>query len=311
MHARTEELLTELIGRFRSFPEALTRGTKIRVDLEASDEPATILARPVGVARRLFEPEYAFDYFPEADLLYFLEPGAAASCDPSDRSIRIALDPADPRARFVASHLFFSVLLLELLKRQGRFAVHAAAVGLDGRAALLAGPAGSGKSTLAFACARAGLSFLGDDVSLLKWSDDRLRVLAFPDAIELARDSTRFFPDLADLFRDRGAGVSPKRPFHPIDRGPVELAWEAEPAVLLFPMIRAGNPVRLTEISGDDALLRLVPNVVRTERRASQAHLDALAALARTVPAYELQFSDPLAVPRAIHELLVQPASPR
>jgi len=311
LRARTAELLTDLIGRFRSFPDVLVGGPEIRVDVEAADLPATILARPVGVARRLFEPEYAFDYFPEADLLYFVEPGAAASCDPSDGSIRIAVDPADPRARFVASHLFFSILLLELLKRRGRFAVHAAAVGLDGRAALLAGPAGSGKSTLAFACARAGLAFLGDDVSLLKWSGDRLRVLAFPDAIELARDSTRFFPDLADLFRDRDIGASPKRPFHPLDRGPVELAWEAEPAVLLFPAIRAEDPVRLSELSADGALLRLVPNVVRTDQGASQAHLDALAALARTVPAYELEFSDPLAVPAAIHDLLVQLAGRR
>ena len=284
---------------------------EIRVDLEASSRPAEAIPRPAGEGRRLFEPEYALEYFPETDLLHLVEHGAVARCDPSAGSIRIAVDPLDPRARFVASHLFFSVLLLELLKRRGRFALHAASVGIDRRAALLAGAAGSGKSTLAFACVRAGFAFLGDDVALLKQSNDGLRVLAFPDAIELARDATRFFPDLADLFNDPAVGASPKRPFHPVDRGPVMLAWEAEPAVLLFPVRAAGRATALVEISADDALLRLVPNVVRTEHRASQAHLDALAALARTVPAYELESADPLAVPGAIRELLARGPSPR
>jgi hypothetical protein len=279
----------------------------IRAEVEASARPRETVPRPNGPSRRLFEPEYAIEYFPETDTLYLAEPGAVARCEPADGSIRIAVDAADTRARFIASHLFFTISLLEILKRHGRFAIHAAGVAVGGRAALISGAAGSGKSTLAFASLQAGLAFLGDDVTLLRDLGGTLRARAFPDSIELARDSTRFFPDLADVFaRPTLANAPPKRPFHPIDRGPVQLCWDAEPAFLVFPNIVPSVEARVVEMSADDAFLRLVPNVVRTEHRASQAHLDILATLARTLPAYELKFSSPLAVPALLRARLSQ-----
>lgn len=46
--------------------------------------------------------------------------------------------------------------------------VHAGAVALDGRGVLLVGVGGRGKSTTALACARAGFSFLGDDLCIVE-----------------------------------------------------------------------------------------------------------------------------------------------
>ncbi|CAM3772034.1 glycosyltransferase [Smaragdicoccus niigatensis] len=50
-----------------------------------------------------------------------------------------------------------------ILRRDGRHLVHGAAVGADGRAALLVGRGGAGKSTTSVRAAAAGFRFLGDD----------------------------------------------------------------------------------------------------------------------------------------------------
>lgn len=49
--------------------------------------------------------------------------------------------------------------------------VHAAAVALNGRAALLIGVGGRGKTTTALVCARAGFGFLGDDLCVVEAGD--------------------------------------------------------------------------------------------------------------------------------------------
>lgn len=59
-------------------------------------------------------------------------------------------------------------LLHWLLSGPDRVMAHAAAVGLDGAGALLAGPSGSGKSTLALASMHAGLECAGDDYVVLE-----------------------------------------------------------------------------------------------------------------------------------------------
>jgi hypothetical protein len=56
---------------------------------------------------------------------------------------------------------------------------------------------------------------------------------------------------------------------------------------MVFP--RPGKSSILTPMPKAEALLELVCNVVRTEPRSSQAHLDALAQLVRNCRCYRLQ----------------------
>jgi hypothetical protein len=151
----------------------------------------------VGPVRQLFEAQHDFGYYPASGLLHFADSGIAAQCDPEAGVLRISVRVGDQRAAFLASHLYLTLPLLEILKRHDRFAVHAGGVALGGRAVLFPGASGAGKSTIALACVRAGWELLGDDLVLLRENDDgRLRVHAFPDEIDLTEDSLRFFPEL-------------------------------------------------------------------------------------------------------------------
>jgi hypothetical protein len=66
------------------------------------------------------------------------------------------------------------------------------------------------------------------------------------------------------------------------------VVWECEPGVLVFPRISGRRESVLEPIDPGEALLELVPNVLLTEPRSSQAHLDALAELARSSRCYRL-----------------------
>lgn len=227
--------------------------------------------------------------------------GIAARCDPASASARILVREDDARAVHLASHLFFSLCLLELLRARGRYSVHAACVALEGRAVLLAGPSGAGKSTLSLACARAGWSFLGDDVVLVSaGGKSDLVVRAFPDEIDLTEESLRFFPDLGSPAL--GGKTWEKRHIPPDDIAWLRIASQARPAALVFP--ERGPVARLLPIGPDQALIELVPNVVRTDTRVAQRHLDALGALARVVPAFRLEIADPFAAPALLAPLL-------
>jgi hypothetical protein len=272
------------------------------VEVAASDDAAAAVPRPGGPVRRLFEAEHEFEYYPESGVLRLVATGVAAECVPANGLLRIFVHTGDPRALFLASHLFLTLPVLEILKNHDRFPVHASGVALRGHAVLFPGASGAGKSTLALACVRAGWEFLGDDVVLLRGSDgERLRLHAFPDEIDLTEQTVRIFPQLADAAPTTRRW--PKHRISPLDIPRLRIAAAVPPAALVFPM-RVAGPARLVPVSQDEALVALVPNVIRTERRVAQRHLDVLATLARTVPAYHLEIADPLAAPPLLLELL-------
>ena len=172
---------------------------------------------------------------------------------------------------------------------------------------LFPGLSGAGKSTIALACVQAGWEFLGDDVVLLREHDDGgLRAHPFPDEIDLTEDSLRFFPKL-DIAR-AAATHWPKHRISPLDIRGLRVAAAARTAALVFPF-RAEGRARLAPVSAGEALVALVPNVTRTERRIAQRNLDVLAALARSVPAYRLHIADPLAAPEVVLGLVDGPSS--
>jgi hypothetical protein len=292
-------------SRLRSFADTAA-ATDLVAILEEDADPAGRIEIPRGPARRLFEPRYELDYFPASDVLRFAEPGAVGICEPGRSTIRIVVRPGDAHAAFAGSHVFLTLSLFELLKRRDRFAVHAGAVARDGRAILIAGPSGVGKTTLAVAAALDGFELLGDDMALLRHQrgEDSIGLAAFPDEIDLAAGTIDFFGELEPALADVQPGLSGKRSLHPLDLPGVRIAWTARPAALVFPTAIRARPAKIRPISADDALARLVANIVRTEHASTQRHLDAFAVLGRSIASFELDIADPREAPPVFSEIL-------
>jgi hypothetical protein len=224
--------------------------------------------------------------------------GVAARCDARAGRVAIRVRRDDERAISIGTHLFFSLCLLEILRRHERYPLHAAGVALEARAVLVAGASGAGKSTIALACVKAGWDFLGDDVVLLRGGAlAQLEIHAFPDEIDLTPETLRMFQGLGPA-----APGNQKTHVRPLDVAWLKIAPHAVPAVIVFPERSAGRS-RLLPMSADDALVALVPHIVRTDPAVVQRHLDAIATLARSVPAFRLEIADPFDAPRLLAPL--------
>jgi hypothetical protein len=274
----------------------------LRFEFVAARSEADFPERPAG-ARPVYDPPGGeVLYQPAGDLLYIrLGERLAALCEPARRRTRILVQGLREEDLWLLSHPLFTLPLAELAKRRGLYNVHAASLALNGRALVLPGTSGAGKSTLAVALAQAGLSFMGDDMLFLSprpGAGEELRLLAFPDEIDLTDESAAFFPDLAPHLTAPSHGGWRKLQLAARLLEPPETAgptWECTPGILVFPHVSGEPDSRLTEIAPDEALLELAPNVFLTEPRSSQAHLDALSALAAASDCYRLETGRDLA----------------
>jgi len=182
------------------------------------------------------------------------------------------------------------IALMETLERRERFSLHAACLERDGGGVLLAGPSGAGKSTLTFALAGAGLSLLSDDVVFLDPRRAEVRALGFADALGITAAGARLFPQLRGALDAAPEDGFPKRLVRLEDILPeATLSQSCAPRVLVFPSVDPDSLSALTPLDPGEAMLRLVPDVLLTEPRATQSHLAALAALLGQVRTYTLR----------------------
>lgn len=275
-----DEVRRAFHARFASLPQDGDGPPDIL--FEVQNDP---LERPER-ARTVYEPPAGEVVYDDGrDLLYLRQGSVSALCEPAAGRVRFSASSAEGEDLWFLSHPLLSVPMMELLKRRGLFGMHAAGASLDGRALVLAGTSGSGKSTLSVALARAGFGFLGDDTLFLDLRREVLRVLAFPDEIDLTEESVSFFPDVASRLAPPPAGWRKRQ----LRADPDRIVWESEPAVLVFPRVSGRPRSELRPVDSGEALLELAPNVLLTEPASSQAHLDAVAGLARASRCYRLE----------------------
>ena len=274
-------------------------------EIGVGPEAAAGLERPER-GRPVYEP-------PTGEVLY--EDGADRIWIEIDADRRAVCEPERGRARLWArhgtgedlwllSHPLFTLPLVELLKRRGLYALHAAGVLWNGRSLVLPGASGSGKSTLSIALARAGFPFLGDDTLFLQPRPEGLRLLAFPDEVDLTDETAAFFPETAALLATPRREGWRKRRLRAEETFGTPLAAEAEPGLLVFPQISGRTESVLVPMDSGEALIELASNVLLTEPASSQAHFDALGALAAASSCWRLETGRDLdAAVRLLREL--------
>ncbi len=227
-------------------------------------------------------------YFDATEELYIDVPGRArVLCNTETRQVNVTYPQSSAGDIEFLAHLCFTLPLAELLKREGLYMIHAAGLCLDGKGLLVAGASASGKTTLAISLLRGGFGFLSDDTTFFTTSRG-LRALAFPDEIDVTERTAGYFPELRNLAKRSSSPRRHKHSFnftHLYSTGPT---WECTPAVLVFPRAVGASESVLTSMPKSEALIELLCNVVRTETRSAQAHLDALAALVKQCRCYRL-----------------------
>lgn len=133
-----------------------------------------------------------------------------------------------------------------------------------------------------------------------------LRLLAFPDEVDLTDETAAFFPELAALPARREGWR--KRRLRAEETYGAPLAGEVGPGLLVFPRISGRTESALAPLDPGEALIELASNVLLTEPASSQAHLDALAALAAASSCWRLETGRDLdGAVRLLRDLAEQP----
>jgi hypothetical protein len=154
----SEEILQAAAVRFVDFPTGETGSTDIRFSLGSVESPAFYeIQRPEGSFRPFYQAAMGEAlYFPVQDELY-IDYGlrARVCCRPALGECVLSVLRPEADQLWLATHPLFTLPLLEMLKRRGKYGIHAAGVARNGRSLLLPGSSGAGKSTLTIALLRA------------------------------------------------------------------------------------------------------------------------------------------------------------
>lgn len=280
-----------LDARFRHLPAATPCSSSVFLEFRpAADESRHAIERPPGAARSFYEmPKGEASYFYGSDEIYLsFGEKVRALCYSGANRVMISVVESDSRNLFIASHLLLTVLLVEIQRRRGWYALHAAGFGELDRAILIPGISGSGKSTLSISLLRGKFDYLSDDMVFFARRPEGLVVRGLVEDVDITEQTVRFFPELDFLLSSAGAMACTKRQVRPQQVYGTKIVSEAVPKAMVLPRISGKENSVLRRIESDEALLEIVPNVLLTEPSVCQAHLGVLADLVKQTACYRL-----------------------
>lgn len=293
-------------GRFRLLACSPSNSCDFRFNFEIVAGPEEHkINRPPGKTRPFYEtPRGEALYVAGEDQLYMnYGDRIRVVCNPREGDVLVSVAQPEGQNLWLASHAFFTMPWLELLRRRGFYNLHAAGFRVNGKALLFPGPSGSGKSTLSIALLRVGMEFLGDDMLFLTRSGSDLRVWGFSDEIDVTEETVGFFPELAHLLESSPDPEWPKRPVRSEEVFYQMPLQKCSPGVLIFPRIAQVEESVLCSITKEEAFLELVPNVMLTESGTCKAHFDVLSELVKTSTCYRMEMGHDFdAIPKLLED---------
>jgi hypothetical protein len=258
--------------------------------------------------RRVYDTSIANVMYGDADDRLTIDAGGQvqAIIEPGSGSVRMSVLRDEEEAWTMCAHQLLTISLLELMKCRGRYSLHAGGVTVGDKAILIPGASGAGKSTLTAALLQHGAGFLSDDMVFLKPGAGEVQVFSFADQMDVTDTTAAMFIELVDLV---GEPLQPGRTKHAAraeERFGCTLIDRARPAALVWPIVVTSAHSSLREADPRSVLATLAPNILLTDSARSQRHLDTLATLADTVPAYQLNVgSDLRAAAELVHSTMV------
>jgi hypothetical protein len=187
------------------------------------------------------------------------------------------------------------------LNGEDRYLAHAAAVGDDTGAVLLAGPGGAGKTTTTVACLRDGMTFVGDNYVLVSLDDEPVAHAIYSN-LKLRDGTLELLPGLGDAPADREEGEKLV-----IDVGrtwPSQLAASLPLRAIAVVCLRTEAATRAVPASAVEVLLALAPTTVYQLPDNGRV-LRSMAELVRGTRSFRVELgADVLDTPATIRALL-------
>jgi GTPase SAR1 family protein len=181
---------------------------------------------------------------------------------PASRSVEVWMGDSAVANHPVARVNVLSYAMHFALRRCGLADLHAAAVvePESGAGALFVGGSNSGKSSLTIRLARAGWSYLSDDMLLLHETDEGIRARGLRRQFSVSASSLAGcdLPRLEEALGTSVASDPDKRRLEPSIVFPHARADSCRPQVIYFPTIMDESVTRIESLSRSEVLLRLL-----------------------------------------------------
>lgn len=190
---------------------------------------------------------------------------------------------------WLITHLYMQMAVLELLRGQGLYMIHAGGVALDGRGVLLAGLTGSGKTTTTLQLVEGGFDFLSEDRMFVRSTGEgAVELLPFAPDVAITANTARLLPSLAARL-PRQPDPGRKLELDPAALFPEAIIERALPALILFPRVTTNPRSEAQPISAAQGLQRILPHsLLASQADVSAANFDALSRLVAASRCYDL-----------------------
>ncbi|MBE0428993.1 MAG: hypothetical protein IBX61_03870 [Thermoleophilia bacterium] len=192
---------------------------------------------------------------------------------------------------WLISNLFFYPLWAQLVKESGLFPLHAAGLSRDDKGFLFLGKSGSGKSTLTLNLVRGGYGLLSDDTVFLRLQqeEDRVRVLSFPEEINVKEETIQLLPELSKVKNFSFNELRGKSSFSIDELYPGCVVESSIPRVLVFPEIADSDATVVEPMSRTEALaLSMRYGFFFLDPSTTARHFEILSRLAGQAHCYRL-----------------------
>jgi len=159
---------------------------------------------PIPTHARLALRYYGLKIFFHSGRTYFTDFRSYLTLDESGRKAEAYVSPEtiEESGMHFLTHIFFTISLFEMLRHQGVFFLHSAAlVSPEGKGYVFPASAGQGKSTLAVYLLRRGYKYLSDDTIFLTQNGKSLNILGFEKVSHLSEEVIGRFAELK-IFSD-------------------------------------------------------------------------------------------------------------
>jgi hypothetical protein len=287
-----------LQARLGAFPRATGAASALTITYTTVAGPARhLVTLPAQPARAVYESTLGEVLYVDATDQLFIRCGERVRLcyDPGAGQALVSVVQPGEADLWLLTHPLLTLTLMEVLKRHGRYSLHAAGLALGEQALLFPGASGAGKSTLTLALLRAGFGLMGDDLLFLADGAAAPRVLAFPEPVDITDETIALLPELRDLHAAPRAHGWPKRQLYAHERYGARIVWECRPAALIFPRVSGARRSVLTSLDRRQAFVDLAPGLLLTEPASARRYLQAMAALVGVTPCYRLETGSDLA----------------
>lgn len=236
------------------------------------------------------------DYFKTSNSFVIVFKRDKSFCEIRDKKCDFYLSEFMQKNTEVFFDWLFEIALVEVLRKNGFYFLHAGCVAKNEFCFVIPGASGNGKSTLSFLLSQNGFKLVSDDRIFFEEKSDYC--FSFPTPVKITKESQKLLNlDLNEKISYQGKTLVPKDSFQTIEK--------AIPKVFLFPKISEGKS-SLVKLEKSQAFSRLLPlSLTLSDSQAVKFQLGKMRSILENCDCFEFNFGQDFdAIPKLIGELL-------